>query len=52
MIKTRPDPGRRYGGVPVSTGIVRPEQRAEVPDLFKPGNFLKLTDTNTVALAA
>ena len=41
-----------YGAALVSTGAVRQDKRAEVSDLLKPGNFFKLTDNNTVALAA
>ena len=30
------------GAAPVSTGAVRQDKRAEVPDLLKPGNFFKI----------
>ena len=42
----------KSGAVPVSTGIVRLEKRAEVPDLHKLGNFSKLTDNDNLVLAA
>ena len=41
-----------YGAVMVSTGIVRLDKRAEVSDLFKQGNFFKLTDNDNFVLAA
>ena len=41
-----------FGAVPVSTGIVRQDKRAEVSDLLKPGNFSKLTDNDNAVLAA
>ena len=40
------------GAVLVSTGVVRLDKRAVAPDHDKTGIFLKLTDNNTVALAA
>ena len=43
---------RPYGAVLVSTGVVRLDKRAVAPDHDKTGIFLKLTDNNTVALAA
>ena len=45
-------PRAAHGAALVSTGAVRQDKRAEVSDLLKPGNFFKLTDNNTVALAA
>ena len=30
---------RPYGGVPVSTGVWRQDQRAEAPNLLKMGNL-------------
>ena len=43
---------RIYGDVLVSTGVVRLDKRVVAPDHDKTGTFLKLTDNNTVALAA
>ena len=43
---------RRTRAALVSTGAVRLDKRAEAPGLHKTGNFFKLTDNNTVALAA
>ena len=40
------------GAVLVSTGVVRLDKRAVAPGHVKTGNFLNLTDNNTVALAA
>ena len=40
------------GAYRISTGIVRLDKRAEVPDLLKQGNFFKLTDNDTFVLAA
>ena len=42
----------KHGAVLVSTGVVRLDKRAVAPDHDKTGIFLKLTDNNTVALAA
>ena len=41
-----------YGAALVSTGIVRLDKRAEAPDLYKMGNFFKLTDNDNAVLAA
>ena len=41
-----------YGAALVSTGIVRLDKRAEAPDLYKMGNFFKLTDNDNFVLAA
>ena len=41
-----------HGAVLVSTGVVRLDKRAVAPNHDKMGNFLNLTDNNTVALAA
>ena len=35
----------------VSTGIVKQVKRAEVPDLYKTGNY-KLNNNDTIAVAA
>ena len=42
---------RRYGGVPVSTGVWVQDKRADVPDILKTGNY-KLNNNRTVAVAA
>ena len=42
----------KNGDVLVSTGVVRLDKRAVAPNHDKMGNFLNLTDNNTVALAA
>ena len=42
----------QYGGVKVSTGIVRYGKRVAVWARYKTYNFLKLNDNNNVALAA
>ncbi len=41
-----------HGAVLVSTGVVRLDKRVVAPDHEKTGNFLNLTDNNTVAIAA
>ena len=42
---------RRFGGVPVSTGVWRQDQRADAPDILKTGNY-KLKNNNEFAVAA
>ena len=48
----RREQSRFYGGVLVSTGMVKQDQRAAAPDRHKTGNYKSNNNDNYVAAAA